>query len=77
MLHFFEEFPLVKRSSSDAEMNELLVANCNTLTNMKKNVFPDILSFIDAAGLRIEESLERIFCQEWSLSVCFHRLSPL
>ena len=43
VLHFFEDFPLVKRSSSDAEMNELLVANCNTLTNMKKNVFPDIL----------------------------------
>ena len=39
VLHFFEEFPLVKRSSSDAEMNELLVANCNTLTNMKRMYF--------------------------------------
>ena len=54
VLHFFEDFPLVKRSSSDVEMNELLVANCNTLTNMKKNVFPDIFlsSMLLASALK-------------------------
>ena len=75
VLHFFEEFPLVKRSSSDVEMNELLVANCNTLTNMKKNVFPDILSFIDAAGLRIEESLDGFFAKSGACqfaSIAYH-----
>lgn len=75
VLQFFKDFPLVKRSSSDAEMNELLVANCNTLTNMKKNVFPDVMSFIDAAGLRIEESLDGFFAKSGACqfaSIAYH-----
>ena len=53
----------------------VLVANCNTLTNMKKNVFPDILSFIDAAGLRIEESLDGFFAKSGACqfaSIAYH-----
>jgi len=60
---FFKDYPISKNSEKDAELNDLLVANCNTLTNMKKNIFPDINSFIDAAGLRVEESLDGFFAK--------------
>ena len=72
---FFKDYPVKKKSEEDAELNDLLVANCNTLTNMKKNIFPDIYSFIDAAGLRVEESLDGFFAKSGACqfaSIAYH-----
>lgn len=72
---FFKDYPVKKKSEKDAELNDLLVANCNTLKNMKKNIFPDIYSFIDAAGLRVEESLDGFFAKSGACqfaSIAYH-----